>query len=246
MEWMDRVIERVSEHEGRYDSLNRDTDGAGLSYGILQWTQKTGDLAVLLAAMFEADANAFKRIFGPKWAELLELTKNQSREPLDGGVLWKDPWVDRFREAGRYPVFQAVQRKLARKGVHFRGAVDVSKIMGVATERAMALFFDTAVQQGAGASRQVARRVKAHFEQQGRTSVPYGELLRAYAQGAADRLRRTTDPKSQPRSKRLSWVKVGNEWHLFARNQDLYAGVHRRRFAILADERLEDVAVTVA
>ena len=246
MEWVDRVIERVSEHEGRYDSLNRNTDGAGLSFGILQWAQKTGDLSKLLAAMYGADSELFRQIFGPKWAELLETTRKGSLDPVDGAVLWREPWVSRFRAGGRHPVFQAVQRKIARQGPHFQGAMEASRILGVQTERAMALFFDTSVQQGAGAATKVARQVKDRFEAQGRTTVPYDELLRAYAQRAADRVRTTREPTRPPRSSHLRWVKVGDEWHLFAGSIDLYAGIHRRRFAILRDGRLEDVPVAMA
>ena len=45
----DRVLARVSKHEGRHDSLNLNYDGAGLSFGIIQWAQKPGSLGVLLA-----------------------------------------------------------------------------------------------------------------------------------------------------------------------------------------------------
>ena len=245
MGWVDRVIERVSEHEGRYDSLNRNTDGAGLSFGILQWAQKTGDLGKLLAAMYGADAEAFRRIFGRAWLELLEAARKGELGPVDGAVLWREPWTSRFREAGAWPAFQAVQRRLAEEGAHFQAAVQVSQILGVATERSMALFFDTAVQQGAGAAVRVAGQVKDRFARQGRTTVPYDELLRAFAQRSADRTRTFREPTRPPRSKHLHWEKVGNAWHLFARTIDLYKGIHRRRFAILADERLHDAPVTV-
>ncbi len=245
MEWVDRVIERVSEHEGRYDSLNRNTDGAGLSFGILQWAQKTGDLGNLLAAMYAADAEAFQRILGARWYDVLKVARTPSLAAVDGAVLWKEPWVSRFKEAGAWPVFQAVQRRMARDGAHFQGAIEASRILGVATERAMALFFDTAVQQGRSAAVTIAQQVKDRFARAGRTTVPYDELLRAYAQRAADRLRTGKEPSGPPRSSHLRWEKVGEEWHLYAGSIDLYRGVHRRRFAILADQRLEDAPVAM-
>jgi hypothetical protein len=245
MEWIDRVIERVSEHEGRYDSLNRNTDGAGLSFGILQWAQKTGDLSKLLAAMYGMDAGAFRRIFGPAWLELLEATRKGELGPIDGAVLWREPWTSRFKEAGSHPPFQVAQRRLAQEGAHFQGALKVAEILGVATERAMALFFDTSVQQGAGAAARVAGQVKERFARQGRTTVPYDELLRAFAQRSADRTRTLREPTRPPRSSHLRWEKVGNEWHLFARTIDLYAGIYRRRFGILADRRLHDAPISV-
>ena len=36
VDWVQKVIGRVSQHEGRHDSLNLNADGAGLSFGIIQ------------------------------------------------------------------------------------------------------------------------------------------------------------------------------------------------------------------
>ena len=53
-----------SASEGKADSLNRNLDGAGLSYGILQWNQRSGSLGVLLAAMQGADPPRSRRCSG--------------------------------------------------------------------------------------------------------------------------------------------------------------------------------------
>jgi len=244
MDWIARVIARVSKHEGGYESLNRNTDGAGLSVGILQWAQKPGSLGTLLTAMQHANPTEFTRIFGPSWQRLIAVTKTGSLAPVDGEVLWKRPWITRFKEAGRHEVFRAVQRRLAREGSHFRGAVATARILGVATERSMALFFDTSVQQGPGAARKVARQIRDRFAQAGRTSVPYQELLTAYAQRAADRCRSISAPSGSP-SSHLRWVQVGNEWHLFANKFDLYVHIHRRRMGIVNDRDLSDDPVAL-
>ncbi len=240
MDWVARVIARVSQHEGSYDSLNRNTDGAGLSFGILQWAQKPGSLGTLLAAMQHADPAAFARIFGPAWKQLIATTKAGSLAAVDGEVLWKRPWTSRFIEAGRYEVFRAVQRRMAQQGSHFRGAVDAARILGVATERSMSLFFDTSVQQGPGAATDVARKVKQWWTREGPASVPYLQVLTAYAQMAADRCRRTTPPTSAPSSSHLRWEKVGDEWHLFAGTFDLHKHIWRRRIGIVNDRALSD------
>ena len=242
MDWVARVIARTSRHEGSYASQNRNSDGAGLSFGILQWAQLPGSLGKLLTAMQQADPAAFARIFGPSWQQLLATTKAGSLAPVDGEVLWKRPWTSRFKEAGNYEVFRAVQRRMAQEGSHFRGAVDAARILGVATERSMSLFFDTSVQQGAGAARKVAQQVKDRFAKAGRTSVPYRELLLAYAQRAADRCRTFTQPSSSS-SGRLRWVQEGNEWHLWAGKFNLYKAIHRRRMGIVNDPDLSDEPV---
>ncbi|MCK6527653.1 hypothetical protein L6R50_08850 [Myxococcota bacterium] len=244
MSWVSRVIARVSHHEGGYDAVNPNKDGAGLSFGILQWNRAT--LAKLLAQMYADDPEAFRRLFGPSWAVLLQAANSGGMGTVDGAHLWREPWLSRFRAAGRHPPFQRVQDRMAREGEHFRAAEKVAQRLGVPTERALALFFDTAVQQGATAADQVAGKVKAAFVSGGAAvTVPYRDLLATYAQAAADRARRTTPP-SESSSGRLRWVKVGAEWHLHAGNLDLYRNILGRRTAILNDRALGDVAVELA
>jgi len=243
MDWVARVIARTSSHEGSYASLNRNTDGAGLSFGILQWAQRPGSLGKLLAAMHQADPAAFARIFGSSWQQLLSTTQAASLASVDGQVLWKRPWTSRFKEAGDYEVFRAVQRRMAQEGTHFRGAVDAARILGVATERSMSLFFDTAVQQGPGAARTVARQVRDYVLKGGAVSVQYLDVLTAYAQQAADRCRSATAPTRQPSSPHLRWKQVGSEWHLFANTIDLHQNIWKRRIAIVRDPNLSDEPV---
>ena len=245
MDWIARVIARVTHHEGGYDSLNRNTDGAGLSFGILQWAQKPGSLGTLLNAMAQSDPAAFTRIFGPSWQQLLTTTTAGSLAPVAGEVLWKRPWTTRFKEAGRYEVFRAVQRRTAQQGIHFRGAVDAARILGIATERSMALFFDTAVQQGPGAATKVARQALAYRQRAGQTAVSYIDVLTAYAQLSADRCRSATAPSKPPSSSHLRWVQVGNEWHLFANKIDLHQNIWKRRIAIVRDSSLSDEPVSL-
>ena len=87
MDWMDRVIAHVSRHEGRHDSLKLNADGAGLSFGIIQWAQKPGSLGVLLAEMQRTDPERFARTFGPDWRALLEVTRAASLAPVGGALL---------------------------------------------------------------------------------------------------------------------------------------------------------------
>ena len=67
MSWIANVIRRTADREGSYASLNPNSDGAGLSFGILQWTQASGNLVKLLATMYGLDPAAFAQIFGSLW-----------------------------------------------------------------------------------------------------------------------------------------------------------------------------------
>lgn len=41
-DWIPTLLRKTSEHEGNYWSVQANLDGNGVSYGILQWTQKSG------------------------------------------------------------------------------------------------------------------------------------------------------------------------------------------------------------
>lgn len=234
--WEERVIARVSQHEGGPDSLNLNRDGAGLSFGILQWAQGTGDLGDLLGAMNRAYPSRFRAIFGPYSDELLARTSSPSMAPVNGAVLWTAPWVSRFRAAGRDPALASVQYELARRGHHWRGALQAARALGTLTERSAALTFDTAVQQGAQTA--IALAKKAASEE-----WSHSARLRRFAALAPARFRRTTAPTRPHPSPHISWERVGDEWHAFAGTIDLFRDVTRRRQSILQDAHLSDTPI---
>jgi hypothetical protein len=126
----------------------------------------------------------------------------------------------------------------AARGPHVRAAEDVATILGVRTERAMTLFFDRAVHQGADGARAMATRLRDWYASKGRASVPYREMLDAYAWMAANKFRRKSEPIAS--EGRIVWKRVGDEWHAFAGQFDLYAIIVRRTGEILRDPELSD------
>ena len=58
-DWIPTLLKKTSQHEGTFWSVQKNLDGNGVSYGILQWTQKSGSLGRLLRAMADADPIAF-------------------------------------------------------------------------------------------------------------------------------------------------------------------------------------------
>jgi len=183
-DWIRRVVMHTAGRESgsaAFSAVNPNRDGAGTSYGLVQWTQKSGNLGKLLEKMHAADPDVFAATFGPYWSELLWVvqTPDYMMGPVGGVLLWREPWVSRFRAAGKVPAFQAVQMTEARTGEHFRGAVDAARIMRIATERALSLFYDTSIQQGPGRAREVARWVLANI-----SGDQYTNKLQAYADRA--------------------------------------------------------------
>lgn len=113
---LDQVVAAVAAGEGgAFDALQLNGDGAGLSFGLLQWAQGPGSLYPLLQGLHRADAAKFVQLFGegePEPAgELLEKTRGPGKKL----TLWRDPWPLRFWLAGRDLEFQRVQHDLARR-----------------------------------------------------------------------------------------------------------------------------------
>lgn len=242
-----RVIDYVAkgESKGKFWAQNQNTDGQGLSYGLLQWTQRSGALGRLLARMNAADPAAFARVFGPDAGLLLRTTNSPVEAVRLSLPLWTEPWTSRFNAAGQVRAFQLAQAEAAKTGASWKAALDIAGIFGVWTERSMVLFFDRANHHGGQGAKKLANALKAELTASGPVRVAYRELLAGYARTCAAPYRRSTPP-AETTTTGKTWKKVGAEWHLFAGRADLYAIIVRRTGEILADPTLGDLALEVA
>ena len=239
---MRRVDARIRAHEGTYDSLNLNTDNAGLSVGVRQWAQRPGGLGRLLSAWGKADPEAMVRLLGPSAPDLLlvvtaELDADRMK-PVDGAVLWAEPWVSRFRAAGADPSFRRVQDEQALAGDEMRDAIEIRDVLGLRTERGFAVALDRAVQQGPSAKRWAQQAVRAA----GDAWPSYDERARldAFIVACVERFRR----RSPPTSNLDRWREVSpGLWHYFSGRVDLYRDIMRRSRALLDDAGLSDVPV---
>ncbi len=268
-DWIPTLLRKTSEHEGNYWSVQANLDGNGVSYGILQWTQKSGSLGRLLREMAAADPVAFGRFFGASWAKLLEVTARASLEAVDGAVLWADPWATRFATAGRWPAFQRVQARVAAESEYMAGAVEIARLLGVSTERAMVLYYNRTVHQGASGALGPARRLVAWYaEDPRRRPASPLDVVAQYAWTCAAKFRRTTAPERRNynadgniwwspvtsewselgvgafRSRRVA---VSGVWHAVtgppSKPWSLYDLITKRSIDILTDRTLRDAAV---
>jgi len=146
----DRIIDYTARTEGggRYDAWNPNDAGHGISFGLIQFNQKSGSLPSLLRGMNEANPEKFAQTFGADSNKLLDESYVRSAN-------FNTPeWKSRFQEAGRVPEFQQVQRDLAKSG-YFNPAVAMGKDHGLTSERSQALLFDSCVQNGVGGTREM-------------------------------------------------------------------------------------------
>lgn len=268
-DWILKVIRSTSAHEGQFWSVQKNLDGNGLSYGILQWTQRGGALGGLLAALQAADPAAFAATFGPHAPALLAVTARASLEPVGGAVLWAEPWVGRFAAAGRLPVFQQAQIQHAARSEYMQAALRIARVLGVPTERGVALAFDRAVQQGPTGAEGPARRLLDWYNgaPERRPRHP-NDVLAQYAWMCASRFRRTTPPEKScfNNACTLRWELVTEEnsapqagtdysvrrvpvrgvWHVVTGpgvRWSLYDLVTKRSSAVLRDAGLGDVGL---
>lgn len=251
--WFARAIKHVSGQEGTFWSQNRNSDGNGLSFGILSWTQASGSLGKVLAAMHRAQPARFRAAFGANAAELLTTTSASSSSarlrPVAGAVLWSAPWTARFDTAGRDQALQAVQLHVAASSEYAIGAEKAAAVLGLErSQRAMLFLFDRAVHQGPAAVVPVAESFAGW-----RGKASEAALLDAVADRLAMRYRRLEAPAKLCRNGDCSqrWERVGHrlylgdppawpvkksaadEWHLMAGPFDLADLVIRRSAAAL-------------
>lgn len=261
--WALRAITAVSAHEGDFGSCQQNLDGAGLSYGILQWTQKSGSLGQLLRAVEARAPNHLHTLFGCDAPELLAAAEARNLAPVAGALLWKEPWLSRFRQAATDGQMRSAQLATAARGEHMRGALDAARILGVPSEVGVAICFDRAVQQGPAAARKAAANLaKWYAADSSRRPGRPRDVLAQFAWSCAAKFRRTSKPATG------RWVRVDDEyselkadgrynvhkvpataWHLCvgpAQNPwSLYDLVVRRAGRILRDRSLSDDLVDV-
>jgi hypothetical protein len=161
---MQRVLSLVSQMEGagKFAALNRNTDRAGLSFGIIQWAQKPGRLAEILTGLNAADANQFNEIFGGGDAGVAAAVIAHCRKPFGGvdqktGItvnpsfdLTAEPWLSRFRQAALDARFQQVQVQLALAAFNVSYAAIRHAAPELTSERSIGFLIDVANQFGNG------------------------------------------------------------------------------------------------
>lgn len=159
-----------------YSSLTGNFDGAGISFGFIQYNFGSGTLQPVLRAMFAADPAEFRRCctvmnawFGKVYDHTSDLLAaanmgnaaavKWARDRQDSGFRLLPHWTAIFKNLGAVPAFQAVQARFAKR--YMDTARKIMKTFGFKSERALCLGFDIAVQCGSVTLGSRARYAKA-------------------------------------------------------------------------------------
>ena len=194
-EGMVRLVSITSQFEGagRFTAINRNTDKAGLSFGLIQWAQKPGRLHELLRAFQSRQPELFLDIFADgdvMLAEALIAHTARTRGGTDntGATvdprfdLIRPPWDERFLEAGRNRELQRVQLDLAVSDFSKSFTRLQLEVPGIRSERGVAFLLDLANQHGDDGARGIIRSVR-------RPGLSEGDLLEAMQRESVTRVR---------------------------------------------------------
>lgn len=171
-----RVMSITTEFEGggRFGAQNKNTDRAGLSYGLIQWAQKPGRLHDIVSAFQNEEPQLFASIFGEGDANLAARMVAHTKKPK-GGVhdngtttdaafnLIAPPWTGRFSRAALTAALQKVQVRTALAAFNSSLQFLHGFAPAITSERGIAFMLDMANQHGDPGARSIFRAVdQAH------------------------------------------------------------------------------------
>ena len=179
---LDRAIQVTAAFETQGDPYLQVTgnfDGAGLSFGPLQFNLGTGTLQELFARFEIRDARALEQCFGPLWPEFQDMMKLRSRKKQ---VEWADAlsrgsrktgfdaaWTRALQAVGNEPAFRAEVLRYTYDTYGRKLIVAMSWLGGlrpirIRNFRALAALFDLCVQQGSLNKAHGAIRARVELE----------------------------------------------------------------------------------
>lgn len=148
----DRVLDELARtRNGSLYDVARPTQEDGLAFGLLQATQRSGELGRVLDRLRASDAATFAQIFGPSAGELLAVTtadvETERMRSVGGKPLGDDDWRRRFAQAGRHESFVVAQRAYARQRM-LEPLLPIARDLGLASPRGMAVLACVLVGKG--------------------------------------------------------------------------------------------------
>ncbi|MFT3696805.1 MAG: hypothetical protein QM831_26930 [Kofleriaceae bacterium] len=162
--------------DDRYSAVRGNDEGQGLRWGLVLFSQRSGQLGKVLAACERRDPAQFRQVFGAQHADrLLQVTTATTPEGrmhhVGGGRLWSPEWQATFRAAGAITPFQAAQNEVAIED-DFDRNLGFAAALGLITDRALAIVFDRTIELGhAGARRWILTAISPIVDDATRTTA---------------------------------------------------------------------------
>ena len=146
-----RIVKAIGANEGDLTHITKNDAGHGISVGIRQWNQKTGELPNLLQEMHDKNPQKFDSTFG-------SYSKNLQNEHYvrHTDMAHNPDLMKRMDNALKDPEFQKVQIDDARNFA--QKSIDTAQKYGLHSEKGAALVADITNQMGEGG----ARKALAH------------------------------------------------------------------------------------
>lgn len=162
---------------GAFQTLNLNTDACGVSFGILQWAQKPGQLHRFLQTCHDRVPAEWARIMGDD--SILAYTAKPNGGVDAKGVavdpafdLTKDPWKSRLEALGASLIVQRVQLDLAAETYGAELARERAYVLPATSQRGFAFLLDLVNQFGPA-------RVEQHYQEAAKASSQEADILQA-------------------------------------------------------------------
>lgn len=166
----ERCLGLTSTFEGHgYTLAEGNFDGAGVTWGIIGFTLKGGELSQIVNAAYKSDPALVRDCFGSGTDTLLKVLSQSQAEQLS----WADsvssgaskgtlaePYKSGFRKLGESALGQQLQQERVDAD-YYKPALATAKAYGLTTELGIALAFDIHVQDG-GINHTVGEKVRSH------------------------------------------------------------------------------------
>jgi hypothetical protein len=186
----ERCLGLTSTFEGHgYTLAEGNFDGAGVTWGIIGFTLKGGELTSIVNAAYKSNPALVRDCFGDGTDTLLKVLA----EPWDQQLAWAssvssgaskstlaEPYKSGFRKLGESPLGQQLQQQRVDAD-YFLPAMATAKAYGLETELGVALSFDIHVQDG-GINHTVGATVRAQVK----PGMPEKDVRVLIANGIAD------------------------------------------------------------
>jgi len=153
----ERCLQLTAAFEGHnYGLIAGNFDGAGLTWGIIGFTLKHGELSEIVLEAFAKDPELVRGVFGENTNGLVQIMRATRDEQLQWAdtistgtrkVRVAEPWASSFYEFGNQADVQAIQVRRAHE-MYFVPALETASELQLKTELGVSLSFDAHVQNG--------------------------------------------------------------------------------------------------